>query len=70
MDYALAKHLLMSHNVSSPSFTAIGLDVVPPSARGGDKQRILNQKESRWIYALQATVYPGLNDSLDMVAFL
>ena len=70
MDYALAKHLLVAHNISSPLFTAIAIDVVPPGVRGGNRQKLLNQTESRWIFELRATFFPGLNDSLDMAAFL
>ena len=73
MDYARTKHLREAHAISqlsSSCFTAMGIDVVPPKARGGNRLKALNQLESRWIYELQATTSPGLNDSLDMAAFI
>ena len=70
MDYAVAKHLKDVHNCNTIAFTAIGIDHVPLTPRRGDRERILNQKESRWIDRLKALSPPGLNDSIDMISFL
>ena len=70
MDYAMAKHLKEVHSCNSVSFTVLGIHHVPPTLRRGDRERTLNQKESRWIHTLQAMSPPGLNDTIDMISFL
>lgn len=70
MDYAMVKHSIDCHADNSVSFTAIAIDHVPHTSRRGDRERALNQIESRWIHRLQAMQSPGLNDTIDMVSFL
>lgn len=65
-DYAMVKHFNEVHDGNLASFSALGIDHVPLSSRRGDRQRILNQKESRWIHRLNAMTFPGLNDSIDI----
>lgn len=69
-DYAIVKHFNDAHKGRSVSFSALGIEHVPLNIRRGDREKILNQKESRWIYNLKAMKFPGLNDSIDMVSFL
>ena len=69
-DYAMVKHFKDVHNDTLTSFTALGIDHVPLTARRGDRQKMLNQKEGRWIHRLNAMCSPGLNDNIEMIAFL
>ena len=69
-DYAMAKHFTETHTNAPATFTAIGIDHIPLNTRRGDRQRLLNQKESRWIHNLNTMQYPGLNDNIDMISFL
>lgn len=69
-EYAMTRHFVETHNNKTVKFSAMGIDCVPSTPRRGDRQKILNQKENRWIYKLNATSTPGLNDSFEMMPFL
>ena len=69
-DYAMSRHFKETHSDRMVTFTALGIDCVPLTPRRGDREKILNQKENRWIYKLKATSPPGLNDCFEMGAFL
>lgn len=45
-------------------------EYVPDVDRGGDIDRILLQRESKWIHTLATTVHPGLKESLSFKPFL
>lgn len=66
-DRVVRSHLSAKDQTSK---TWMGVDHFPENVRKGDRQRLLNQQDSRWIHKLQAMTHPGLNDSTDMVAFL
>lgn len=46
------------------------LEVVPQVSRGGNFDQLVLQHEARWIWELEATKTPGINDSLSFVPFL
>ena len=48
----------------------MGIDHVPASIRKGDPLKQLNEREGFWIYKLQATKYPGLNEDMDFLPFM
>lgn len=57
------------HQGNIPRIKFLVLDRVHPN-RGGDWDKILLQRETRWIVALQATLPPGLNDYISYRPFL
>ncbi|XP_055767325.1 uncharacterized protein LOC129842721 [Salvelinus fontinalis] len=69
-DYPMARHYKSLHHGNPASLQAMGIDHVPASIRKGDRLKQLNQRESFWIYKLQATKYPGLNEDMDFSPFL
>ena len=54
------------HHGNPTSLQAMGIDHIPASIRKGNRLKQLNQRESFWIYKLQATKYPGLNEDMDL----
>lgn len=70
MDTAIARHVGLYHNFNPRTIKFYALEHVPLDERGGSVDRTLLQLEARWIYALQATHFPGLNESLSYRPFL
>ncbi|XP_055784456.1 cyclin-dependent kinase 8-like isoform X1 [Salvelinus fontinalis] len=68
--HTMARHYKSLHHGNPASLQAMGIDHVPASIRKGDRLKQLNQRESFWIYKLQATKYPGLNEDMDFSPFL
>ena len=66
----MARHYNSLHHGNPASLQAIGIDHVPASIRKEDRLKQLNQWERFWIYKLQATKYPGLNEDMDFSPFL
>lgn len=67
--YPISRHT-NTHGRDPDSVKFIVLDRVHPGPRGGDWDRQILQLESRWIYKLQATVPPGLNEYNNYKCFL
>jgi hypothetical protein len=61
-DYPMARHYKSLHQGNPASLQAMGIDPVLAPIRKGDRLKRLNQRERFWIYKLQATKYPGLNE--------
>lgn len=57
----MAKHFQNVHNSNPEGLMVEGLEMIKKSIRGGDQLKLLLQRETFYIYELQATVYPGLN---------
>lgn len=66
----MARHFLDFHNSNPSTLQAHGIDHIPDSMRKGNRLKKLQQCETFWIYKLQATKYPGLNEDLDFSVFL
>ena len=66
----MARHYMEHHNSDQSTLQVCGIDHIPLSLRKGNRQRQLNQREAFWIYRLQATKYPGLNEELDLSVYL
>lgn len=66
----LGRHVVEVHNYKMPkvSFTALNRIHIPE--RGGDWNKILLQHEQRWIFKLNFTSFPGLNDAISFSPFL
>jgi len=43
---------------------AEGLESIKKNSRGGDRLKLLLQRETFYMYNLQATMYPGLNEEM------
>ena len=69
-NYPMARHFMEHHNSDQSTLQVCGIDHIPLSLRKGNRQRQLNQREAFWIYRLQATKYPGLNEELDLSVYL
>lgn len=69
-DLSLGRHVREVHGGTFPRISFLILDRVHPNTRGGDRNKILLQRESRWIQSLSATVSPGLNDIISYRPFL
>ena len=70
LDYPMAKHFYNVHNCNPDSLKVEGLETIKYNIRGGDRLKLLLQRETFYIYHLQATVYPGLNEEIDFSPFL
>lgn len=68
--YPMAVHYKDVSHGSCDSLKISGIEHIKDSIRGGDRLKILLQRESFWIYTLKATQYPGLNGELDFSPFL
>lgn len=69
-DTPIARHIEESHDGQLGLIKFQGIELVPPSPRGGNLDKPLLQKEARWIFRL-GTVQPnGLNDHICFACFL
>lgn len=66
----LVRHVSAFHTGNFPRVSFFILYRVHPGLRSGDWNKILLQKEQKWIYRLQATKPPGLNDAISFRPFL
>lgn len=56
------------HDVCTLRFQ--GIELVKPLKRGGDRERLLLQREAYWIFTLQTVQPNGLNEELTLTSFL
>ena len=61
-DLPLGRHIRDAHYGKIPRIKFLILDRIHPDNRGGDWNRSLLQRETRWIVSLNATCAPGLNE--------
>lgn len=66
----LGRKTVLRHNYKMPQISSVTLDRIPIPTRGEDWNKLLLQREQRWIFRLQATIYPGLNESITFAPFL
>lgn len=69
-DLPLGRHVTLVHGGKFPSIKFLILDRIHPSPRGGDWNKILLQRELKWIHLLKATIPPGLNEAVCFRPFL
>ncbi len=69
-DYPMAVHYASVHDSNPSTLRIIGLEVVIGSIRKGDRLQRLLQRETFWIFQLKATIFPGLNEDLDLTPYL
>ncbi len=70
LDYPMAKYFQNVHNSNPEGLMVEGLEMIKKNVQGGDRLKLLLQRETFYIYDLQATVYPGLNKEIDFSPFL
>ncbi len=68
-DYPVAVHYASVHDSNPSTLKTIGLETVTGSIRKGDRLQRLLQREAFWIFQLRATIFPGLNEELDLNIF-
>lgn len=66
----ISRHMGIFHHFDSLKLHFSALEHIPPGDRGGDYDKILLQKEAKWIYELSALKYPGLNNAFSFKPFL
>ncbi len=69
-DYPMAVHYASVHDSNPSTLRIIGLEVVIGCIRKGDRLQRLLQRETFWIFQLKATIFPGLNEELDLTSYL
>lgn len=69
-DLPLGRHAQDIHQGNFPKIRFSALNRIHPNTRGGDWDKTLLQRETRWIVALQATLPSGLNDCISYRPFL
>jgi len=63
------KHFLDHEDSDTSSLQVFGINNITRSIKKGDRQSKLNQRETLWIFKLQSTKYPGLNEEFDFTIF-
>lgn len=66
----IGRHIGLHHRFDNSVVKFLVLEVVQSNPRGGDWDRSILQRESLWIERLNATIPPGLNESVSYKAFL
>lgn len=69
-DVPIGRHMALVHPESIPKVYFLALDHIHFNSRGGDFNRHLLQCKLRWIFNLQATSPPGLNEAFNFKSFL
>lgn len=70
LDLTMGRHATTIHNGHFPKIKFIALDRVHPNLGGGDWNKLLLQRELKWIFSLKATIFPGLNEAVNYKPFL
>lgn len=66
----LGRHVRLIHDGKLPDIKFLILDRIHPNTQGGDWNKILLQRETRWITNLRANQPPGLNEVVSFRPFL
>lgn len=67
---SINRHVALKHNYNPQVMGFTALEHVPLHGRGGDIDQKLLQLETKWIYTLEATKLPGLNEYISFKSFL
>lgn len=70
METPISRHVGLQHNFDANCLHFFALEHIPPGVRGGDYDKLLLQKEARWIHELSALQHPGMNDAFSFKPFL
>lgn len=66
----ICKHIGLRHSYDPNFVTFFALEVISEPERGGNVDKKILQRETRWIYNQRATSPPGLNTALAFTPFL
>lgn len=66
----IGRHIALAHKWDTSVVKFAALERIIPDERGGDFDKKILQREARWIFSLQATVAPGLNESMSYKPYL
>lgn len=66
----MARHFKEVHASNDSLLRIEGLESIKESIRGGNRLQRLLQRETFWIFKLDAMTYPGLNEEIDYRPFL
>lgn len=66
----LGRHVALKHKNDTSMVCFTVLEKIREDPRGGNIDQKLLQREVKWIFKLNATHAPGLNDSLSFRPFL
>lgn len=69
-DFPWVWHMATVHREAFPKISVLVLDRLHHNPRGADLNKLLLQREMRWISTLNATSPPGLNEILSFKPFL
>lgn len=69
MTTAVSRHVGLEHDFDTIMIRFTALEHVPAHVRGGNIDFTFLQLETRWIYNLNATSYPGLNKYISFKSF-
>ncbi|XP_056414465.1 uncharacterized protein LOC130356667 [Hyla sarda] len=69
-DKPIAKHVNNKHNGNPTVLQFQALEIISPSQRRGNLDKILTQKETRWIFLLDTVQPHGLNENLNFTSFI
>ena len=70
METPISRHSGIYHEFNSKKMKFSALEYITPGERGGNYDKILLQKEAKWIHCLTALTLPGLNEALSFKPFL
>lgn len=70
METPISRHMGLCHQFDDSKMHFSAMEYAPPNERGGDYDRTLLQRETKWIFTLNALKHPGLNDVLSYKPFL
>lgn len=62
-------HIGLKHNYNTLSMSFMALDHVQKDPRGVDFDKLVLQRETRWIHRLKAQAPPGLNDLISFAPY-
>ncbi len=69
MDYPIARHL-KNHSSDEALLRAEGTEHITPITGGGDRLKRLIQRETFWIFRLDAMTFQGPNEEMNFEPFL
>lgn len=58
------------HQFDATKMIFFALEHIPTNERGGDVDKLLLQRETKWIFNLSTTKHPGLTDALSFKPYL
>ncbi|XP_075448365.1 uncharacterized protein LOC142490239 [Ascaphus truei] len=64
--HSLSRHYELKHNKDPSSLVIMGVEAINSTLLSGDRHKLLNLRETYWIYELNTLSPEGLNDCIDV----